>query len=91
MSAYAVTRLAWDLEHVDGLRDRFDADPDPVLDGYALTPTERAAIVDRDAPALLAGGVNPVALRNLMVLLGAAGAQMYVRSHLGVDRTGGPA
>lgn len=86
MSAYAVTRLAADLEHVDGLLDRFNADAEPVLDQYQLAPAERDAIVARDARTLLATGVNAIALRNMMVLLGAAGAQMYVRAHQGVDQ-----
>lgn len=84
MSAFAVTRLAWDLEHVAGLRERYDSDPESVLAEYDLSDEERAAIRAKDARTLLDAGVNPIALRNLMVLLGAPGAQMYVRSHDGV-------
>ena len=88
MSAYGVTKLAWDLEHCVGLMAEFDADHVGVLDRYALTGRERDAVLARDATALLAAGVNPVALRNLMVLIGAAGAQMYTQAHDGVKGSG---
>lgn len=77
MSAYHLTKLAWDLEHADGLLARFQQDPDAVLDRYRLTDAERQAIADRDARWLLTTGINPVALRNLMVLLGVPHGRMY--------------
>ncbi len=77
MSVYGVTRLAWDLEHADGVLARYRRDPHVVLDGYVLTGPERAAVHDLDAPALLAAGVNPVAVRNLFVLLGVTHRDMF--------------
>lgn len=77
MSVYAVTRLTADLEHVDGLLGRFSVDAESVFNNYRLTAAERDAIVARDARTLLALGLNPVPLRNLMFLLGARGPQMW--------------
>jgi hypothetical protein len=77
MSVYGITRLAWDLEHVDGVLARFHDDPRAVLAEYALTEAERAAIEARQAERLLTGGVNPVVLRNLFVVLGVAHSDMY--------------
>lgn len=90
MSAYHLTKLAWDLEHVDGLLERFGEDPDAVLDGYRLTDDERRAVQQRDAAALLPTGINPVALRNLMVLLGVPHSRMYNRAHEDRAHEGGP-
>ena len=80
MSVYTVTRLTADLEHVVGLLDRFNADPGSVFDEYGVTAPERDAITARDAHALLALGINPVPLRNLMFLLGVRGPQMWSTS-----------
>jgi hypothetical protein len=85
MSAYQVTRVSWDLEHVPGVAERFEADPDALLREYDLTETERAAIIARDAAPLLAGGANAISVRNLMALLGSATSLMYSTSHNGVS------
>ncbi|MEV0631011.1 hypothetical protein [Nonomuraea wenchangensis] len=77
MSIVGLNRLARDLEHAPGLRERFAADPEQVLPGYALTEEEHAAVTRRDAAWLLRAGMNPVALRNLMVTLGVAHHEMY--------------
>lgn len=79
MSWVQLTALAWNLEHLDGLLEQFGHDPELVLSRYALSRSERQAILDRDAHALLAAGMNPVALRNLMVLLGVRHADMFQR------------
>nr|MDT0661862.1 hypothetical protein [Micromonospora sp. DSM 115978] len=74
MSLVELNRLAWDLEHESGLLSRVR---DGLLDGYALDEEEARAVRDRDSWKLLARGMNPVALRNLMVMLGVPHAQMY--------------
>ncbi|SOD99409.1 hypothetical protein [Blastococcus haudaquaticus] len=81
MNLLALTKLAWDLEHEPGLLDRYRADAGPVLAGYRLDDAARQAVLDRDAHALLAGGLNPVALRNLLVLLGIPHADLYRGDH----------
>jgi hypothetical protein len=77
VSVYGITKLAWDLEHADGVLARFHDDPRAVLAEYRLTEAERDAILRLRAGPLLAGGVNPVALRNLFVLLGVTHSEMY--------------
>lgn len=84
MNLLALTKLAWDLEHVPGLLDRYRDEPATVLDGYRLDDAARRAVLDRDAHALLAGGLNPVALRNLLVLLGVRHADLYRSDHRSV-------
>jgi hypothetical protein len=77
MSVVGIQRLAWDLEHVDGLLESMRAGPDDVLARYPLTATEALAVKRLDAPWLLRAGVNPVALRNLLVIQGVAHKDMY--------------
>ncbi|WP_176611571.1 hypothetical protein [Actinomadura sp. WMMB 499] len=77
MSIVGLNRLARNLEHEPGLLEAFRADPAPVLADYPLTGEERRAVAAKDAAWLLAHGMNPVALRNLMVVLGVAHQDMY--------------
>ncbi|WP_216915621.1 hypothetical protein [Nocardia noduli] len=77
MSVLGLTKLAWDLEHVEGLLDSYRTDPRQVLADYDLAPHERTAVAELDAHLLLAQGMNPVALRNLLVLLGIPHGQLY--------------
>lgn len=77
MSVVGLNRLARELEHAPGLLARYLESPDAVLDGYPLTGPERRAVADKDAAWLLGAGMNPVALRNLMVVLGVAHQDMY--------------
>jgi hypothetical protein len=77
MSIVGLNRLARELEHTPGLLARYLESPGAVLDGYRLTGPERRAVAGKDASWLLAAGMNPVALRNLMVVLGVAHQDMY--------------
>jgi hypothetical protein len=77
VSVVGLNRLARELEHTPGMLEAFLATPEPVLADYPLAPEERLAVVRRDAAWLLAHGMNPVALRNLMVVLGVAHRDMY--------------
>ncbi|GAB2857679.1 hypothetical protein GCM10022221_66590 [Actinocorallia aurea] len=77
MSVVGLNRLARELEHTPGLLTRYLESPDTVLDGYRLTGPERRAVTGKDAAWLLDAGMNPVALRNLMVVLGVAHQDMY--------------
>ncbi|MEU5879984.1 hypothetical protein [Spirillospora sp. NPDC047279] len=77
MSIVGLNRLARELEHSPGLLADFKAAPEPVLARYPLSPEERRAVTGRKAEWLLAHGMNPVALRNLMVVLGVAHRDMY--------------
>ncbi|MEU0690554.1 hypothetical protein [Streptomyces uncialis] len=77
MSVVGLNRLARELEHTPGLLERFREAPQPVLRAYALSEDEKRAVCNTDATWLLAHGMNPVALRNLMVVLGIAHQAMY--------------
>ncbi|MFC5750182.1 hypothetical protein [Actinomadura rugatobispora] len=77
MSIVGLNHLARDLEHDPDVLRSFRAAPEPVLAGYRLTGEERRAVAAKDATWLLAHGMNPVALRNLMVVLGVAHQDMY--------------
>jgi hypothetical protein len=77
VSIVGLNRLARDLEHTPGLLGDFRSAPDAVLARYPLTAEERQAVTGRDAAWLLAHGMNPVALRNLMVVLGVPHGDMY--------------
>lgn len=81
MSVLGLTKLARDLEHVDGLLDDFRAEPARFLERYDLADAEEKAVVDLDTAFLLERGMNPVALRNLIVLLGVPHGQMYTHQH----------
>lgn len=77
MSIVGLNRLARELEHTPGLLERWREAPQSVLRAYALSEDERRAVCNKDATWLLAHGMNPVALRNLMVVLGVAHDAMY--------------
>ncbi|ROO85003.1 aromatic-ring opening dioxygenase LigAB LigA subunit [Actinocorallia herbida] len=77
MSVVGLNRLARELEHTPGLLGRYLESPGTVLDEYRLTESERRAVAGKDAAWLLDAGMNPVALRNLMVVLGIAHQDMY--------------
>ncbi|MFC3961510.1 hypothetical protein [Nocardia jiangsuensis] len=80
MSVLGLTKLAWDLEHVDGLLDSYRANPDTVLAGYDIDAGEAVAVAELDAHFLRADGMNPVALRNLLVLLGIPHGRLYTHA-----------
>ncbi|MWA05397.1 hypothetical protein F8568_034550 [Actinomadura sp. LD22] len=73
MSIVGLNRLAWDLEH----RPDLPGELPETLQHYPLTAVERRAVLNRDSAWLLANGMNPVALRNLMVSLGVPHSAMY--------------
>ncbi|MDX6740575.1 hypothetical protein [Actinocorallia sp. A-T 12471] len=77
MSVVGLNRLARDLEHTPDLLAAYTAAPEDVLTDYPLTADEGAAVLQRDATWLLGHGMNPVALRNLMVVLGVGHHEMY--------------
>ncbi|WP_129667077.1 hypothetical protein [Phytoactinopolyspora endophytica] len=79
MNHLMLTKLAWALEHEDGLLDAYRHDPGAVLDRFKLSARHRQAVLDHDAETLLADGLNPVVLRNLLVMLGVPHAELYQR------------
>jgi hypothetical protein len=77
MSVLGLTKLSRELEHDEGLLARFRSDPILEMRGFDLTAQEVEWVLDLDAQSLLDHGVNPVVLRNLLVLLGVQHGQMY--------------
>ncbi|SDY78830.1 hypothetical protein [Herbiconiux ginsengi] len=77
MSVIAVNKFTLDLEHKPGVLEAYRADPAAVLDGYRLSDAERDAIARLDADWFLTAGVNPIVIRNLLVILGIPHNQMY--------------
>jgi hypothetical protein len=90
VSVVGVQQLAWDLEHRDGLLARWQEEADAVLRQYPISESEARAIRRHDAMWLLRAGVNPVALRNLLVIQGIAHKDMY-RVGPGGEADGGDA
>ncbi|MDQ6522196.1 hypothetical protein RB608_01225 [Nocardioides sp. LHD-245] len=80
MSVLGLTKLARSLEHEDGLLERFRSDPAAVMDRFPLDDAERASVLELDASDLRERGMNPVALRNLLVLLGVPHGRMYTHA-----------
>lgn len=77
MSVLAINQFTRDLEHEPTTIDAYRADPSAVLAGYRLTDDERIAILALDAAELLDRGVNPIVIRNLLVILGIKHGEMY--------------
>ena len=77
MSILGINKFTLDLEHAAGVLDAYRTNPATVLDGYRLSPEERAAIERLDADYFLAAGVNPIVIRNLLVILGIPHKEMY--------------
>ena len=77
MSILAVNKFTLDLEHAAGTLDAYRVDPTGVLDRYRLTAEERSAIERLDADFFLEEGVNPIVIRNLLVILGIPHKAMY--------------
>ncbi|WP_229053494.1 hypothetical protein [Aeromicrobium sp. Leaf350] len=86
MSVLGLTKMTWDLEHLDGHVDELLGDPRTFMSRYDVSDTEARAVEQLDATALLELGMNPVALRNLLVLLGIPHGQMYTHSTSLLDR-----
>lgn len=77
MSVIAVNKFTLALEHDPGKIEAYRADPEAVLDQYRLSSQERDEIRRLDARALLARGINPIVIRNLLVILGIPHGEMY--------------
>lgn len=91
MAILGLTKLARDLEHRNGLVAELRAAPTDVLGRYDISETEVRAVLELDAHALLAAGMNPVALRNLLVLLGIPHGAMYTHDQSISDLPAAPA
>lgn len=62
MSLYSVQKLLFHLNNDAGISARFESARDTLLDAYALSQAERAAIIDGDVGTLYIMGVAPLLL-----------------------------
>jgi hypothetical protein len=81
MSLLSLTRLTTDLGHQPELRAGLLAAPADTLAAYPLTDEERAAVLALDAHTLLALGLHPVVMRNLLVRLGVGNHELFDHQH----------
>lgn len=70
MSVVALGKLTRDVCRDHLARQSLQRTPLELLDRYALTADERAAVLDLDAERLLDLGLNPIVMRNLLVSAG---------------------
>jgi hypothetical protein len=62
MSLYSVQKLLFHLNNDARVSARFDVERDALIDEYALSDTERKAVVDGDVGTLYVMGVAPLLL-----------------------------
>jgi hypothetical protein len=89
MSLYQLSKLLFTLNRDEAVKARFGDDPQAVVDGYALTPEERAAVLAPDIGLLYVLGVNGQILMHYAALRGVAWADYLQRMRDGV-KTHGP-
>lgn len=77
MSVLGVNNFTLALEHEPGVLEEYRTAPSEVLSRYRLSDLERESIATLDAGALLEHGVNPIVIRNLLVILGVPHGKMY--------------
>lgn len=70
MSLYALQKLMYHLNRDPKVRDRLRAEPDALLDEYALASEERNAIRARDVGLLYVLGVNGQLLMHYAAFIG---------------------
>lgn len=80
MSVLGLNKFTLDLEHTAGVLDDYRSEPDSVLARYRLSEEEKEGIRNLDADYLLTTGVNPIVLRNLLVILGVPHKEMYTHN-----------
>lgn len=76
---YNVQKLLWDVRHDPSLAQRFQREPDPVLDGYGIVGEHRAAMGAMDLKALYDAGANPYLLYFCALQLGVPRQEYYER------------
>jgi len=80
MRDYWLNKLFYDLT-TSSLGAAYKADRSAVLDGYALKPEVRKALLDDDLVAISRAGVNPYLLRYYFQLLGYSDETVMEKLH----------
>jgi hypothetical protein len=76
---YAVHRLLWDIRRNRDVEQRFRADPDDVLDDYAVDGEYHAWMKELDFKSMYEHGVNPYLLYFCAIQLGVDRAAYYAQ------------
>ena len=88
MSLYQVQKFLYQLNRDPDVRRRYEADPDALLAGYALTNEELTALRDGDIGLLYVMGVNGQILMHYAALLGMPWDDYLAAMREGVRRHG---
>ncbi|WP_409186589.1 hypothetical protein F9C11_21095 [Amycolatopsis sp. VS8301801F10] len=76
---YELHRLLWDVRRHPGVKDRYLADPDSVLDEYGVGGEFRAWMRDLDFRSLHEHGINPYLLYFCAIQLQVDRTEYYAR------------
>ena len=68
MSTYTLQKLLRDVNRNPVLREKYFTEKDAFVDGYALTPDERRAVLSFDVHGLYALGVHGLLLRPFTII-----------------------
>lgn len=76
---YEIHKLLWDIRRRPEVKERYLADPDPVLDEYKVTGNLRTALKDLDFKTLYEAEVNPYLLYFCAIQLQVDRAEYYAQ------------
>lgn len=82
MSRYATSRVMWEITRERELADRFQADPEAVLDVRDLTDVERDALATHDFRALFELGIHPFVLYHFALRLAGGFSMPFMQQYL---------
>jgi hypothetical protein len=68
MSVYSLQKLLRDVNRTPALRERYFSEKELFVEGYKLTPEERAAVLNFDVGGLYALGVHGLLLRPFTII-----------------------
>jgi hypothetical protein len=88
MSLYTLSKLMFDLNRDDKVKQAFAADAEEVVGRYALTGEERGAVLGPDIGLLYVLGVNGQLLMHYAALLGIEWSDYLQRMRDGVKEHG---
>jgi hypothetical protein len=88
MSLYYVSKLLYELNRNDLLKERFRSDPERVIADFELNEEERGAILAQDIGLLYVLGVNGQLLMHFAALVGVEWADYLQRMRDGVKQHG---
>lgn len=88
MTLYRLSKLLFQLNRDDELKQRFKADPDAAIAPWPLDAEERRAVLEHDIGLLYVLGVNGQILMHFAALCGVEWSDYLQRMRDGVKRHG---